>query len=216
MGRRWECLFQSYKIISGFGQIILNFLPRCCFTLVFTSWKQEELVIGPLDFDWLLGEAGPILVSEKAQQDVRPGLSLPPPPSLQVGWPQWPFATTTTDDSCGCCTRCTTNVPTSLGFTALGAVWKGDTSTCRNSATTPGIHEPCKPWACVLKYGGRTLPSKSSNWGGFWDTCEVSPLPQPVLSISLLSPQAGPASGELQPPPKLLSAAPVSSVCSRP
>lgn len=40
-------------------------------------------------------------------------------------------------------------------------------------------------------------------------TCAVSPLPQPMLSISLLSPQAGPTSGELQPQFKLLSAAPV-------
>ena len=85
-GGEMSAYSRATQIISGFGWTILNFLPRCCHTGVYQR-ETRRAGYWPLDFDWLLGEAGPNLASEKAQQDVRPGLNLPPPPSLQVGCP---------------------------------------------------------------------------------------------------------------------------------
>lgn len=113
-------------------------------TLVFTSGKQEELVIGPwiLTGYWEKQGLFSLWKSPARCQTWSQSSST----SFSSSWlPQWPFATTAMMTSCGCCTRCTTNVPTSLGFTALGAVWRGDTSMCWNSATTLESTNPVSP-----------------------------------------------------------------------
>lgn len=141
-GRRDEWLFQSY--INNFqlwtGQLGTSF-PGAV-PLVFTGGKLGRAGSQPLDFDWwrsqVVGRGGAHLSDSLWKSPARcQACSRSSSTSSSTSWlPRWPFATAAMMTSCGRCTRCTTSAPTSRGFTASGAVWRGDTSTCWNSATT--------------------------------------------------------------------------------
>lgn len=159
---------RATEIISGFGQTILNFLPRCCHTGVYQR-ETRRAGYWPLDFDWLLGEAGPI-------QSLKKPSKMSDLVSIFLHLLLFKLVAPVTfrhhryDDLVRMLYKVHNECPHITRVYSIGRSVKGRHLYVLEFSDYPGIHEPCKPSACVLKcVGAGPLPSKSSNWGGFWE-----------------------------------------------